>query len=60
MGKASFRSLSDHLLVIIDEVLGKNAKGGLSGGLASIRGKIAYVRGLVLKMVFMKLGIAWV
>ena len=34
---------TDHLMVIVDDVTGKDAKGGEAGGLADIGSKIAYV-----------------
>ncbi len=34
---------TDHLMVVVDDVLGRDAKGGEAGGLAPIGGKIAYV-----------------
>jgi RHS repeat-associated protein len=50
-GKIDIRSVSDmsevkktdHLMVIVDNVTGKSAKGGEAGGLAEMGGKIAYV-----------------
>lgn len=35
---------SDHLLVVVDDITGKNAKGGEAGGVGAIGGKIAYVQ----------------
>jgi hypothetical protein len=34
---------TDHLMVVVDDVTGKSAKGGPAGGLAEMGGKIAYV-----------------
>ncbi|MGI4734871.1 MAG: DUF6443 domain-containing protein [Janthinobacterium lividum] len=34
---------SDHLMVVVDDVIGKSAKGGERGGVADINGKMAYV-----------------
>ena len=34
---------TDHLMVVVDDVTGKSAKGGEAGGLAEMGGKIAYV-----------------
>lgn len=36
---------SDHLMVVVDNVTGKDDKGGEAGGLGALGGKIAYVEG---------------
>ena len=47
---------TDHLMVVVDDVTGKDAKGGEAGGLAVLGGKVAYVQqgsayGVALNMV---------
>ena len=51
-GEIDVRSISsmsdvkstDHLMVVVDDVTGKDAKGGEAGGLAPLGGKVAYVQ----------------